>query len=177
MKKRFSGQQFLVSQLRGMIIFNRHDLHPLGIIEGIIFRRENLHIAFLKCIVAGSTNFIRADQTSVLKNLLTVQGVESFGEKEDFIREQATFTDNCTLLNYKVCNTDGKKIGNVEDCSIKLPLMIADRLYIKQPLLKSLQQGSLILKTTAIQDIQPDKKLIIIQSEVKAIIKPLTASA
>lgn len=168
MKKRPFGQQILLSQLKNMIIFDRHDLRPLGLIEGVVFRHENLHIAFLQCLVGGNTNFVRADQTAVVKNLLTVQGIECFGDEEDFIREKATFEENCRLLDYKVHDLSGKKLGNVEDCSIKLPLMIVDRLYIRRPLLKSFQQGSLILQTSAIHEIEPKKKLITVQSEIKA---------
>ena len=179
MKKQPLGQQILLSQLKGMIIFDRHDLRPLGLIESVIFRSKNLQVAFLQCLSGGSTNYIRADQTAVVKNLLTIPGAECFGEKEDFIREKTTFEQDCRLLDYKVCDMSGKKLGNIEDCSIKLPLMNADRLYVRRPLLKSLHQGSLILPTTAIQDIQPDKKLLVVQSEVaatkKAAIKPLAA--
>lgn len=179
MKKQSLGQQILLSQLKGMIIFDRQDLRPLGLIESVVFRSKNLQVAFLQCLSGGSTNYVRADQTAVVKNLLTIPGAECFGEKEDFIREKTTFVQNCRLLDYKVHDTGGKKLGNIEDCSIKLPLMIADRLYIRRPLLKSFHQGSLILPTSAIQDVHPDKKLLIVQSEVgasrKAAIKPLTA--
>lgn len=179
MKKRSFAQQFLISQLKGMIIFNRQDLRPLGIVEGAVFRHENLHVAFFQCMVGGTTQYIRADQTAVLKNLLTVQAAECFGDEEDFIREKTTFLENCRLIGYKVCDANGKKIGHVEDCSIKLPLMTADRIYIRRPILKSLHQGSLIIQTSAILDVQPKKQLLTIQSEQKSVkrtaVKPITA--
>lgn len=179
MKKRALGQQLLLSQLRGMIIFDRRELRPLGLIEGAIFRRENLQLAFLECLVAGETNFIRSDQTAVVDNLLTAQGIECFGEKADFIRDKVAFSDNCRLISYKVCDTNGSKIGQVEDCAVKLPLMHMDRIYVRRPLLKSFKQSLLVIQASTISDVIPDKKLIIIQSEMrsfkKTAIKPATA--
>lgn len=179
MKKRILGQQLLISQLCGMIIFDRHTMRPLGIIEGVIFRRENLQLAFLQCLVAGDTSFIRTDQTIVFKNHLATQGIECFGEKDDFLRDKITFSDDCRLIGYQVCDTNGVKLGQVEDCSVKLPLMHTDRIHIRRSFLKNLQQGTLIIQTSAITDVIPTRKLIIIQSEAKAYkkatIKPATA--
>ncbi len=173
MKKSVLGQQFLLSQLKGMIIFDRRELRPLGLVEGVIFRREDLRLAFFQCLVAGDVNYIRADQTAVVKNLITTQGPECFGEKDDFVREKTTFAENCRILGYKVRDTSGIRLGHIEDCSVKLPLMYVDRLYVRRPLLKSFQQGLLVIQTSAITDIQPENKLIVVHAAMKQLKKTI----
>jgi sporulation protein YlmC with PRC-barrel domain len=178
-KKRHLSPQLLLSQLIGMIVFERRDLRPVGIIKSVIFRAENFQVAFFGCLVSDGVCYIRADQTAPIEGLLTVQGVECFGESNDFIREKQTFAQNCQLLGYRVIDSGGKKFGTVEDCSIKLATMAVERIYVRRPLPHSIMQSSLIISTSAIIDVQPHKKTLVIQStgkaHQKAMVKPATA--
>lgn len=178
-KKRHLSQQLLLSQLVGMIVFERRGLRPVGIIKSVIFRSENFQLAFFGCLVGDGVCYIRADHTAPIEGLLTVQGVECFGESNDFIREKQTFEQDCRLLDYKVVDSSGKRIGAVEDCSIKLATMTVERIYVKRPLPHSIMQSSLVISTSAIIDVQPYKKTLVIQSTGKAprkaMVKPATA--
>lgn len=179
-KKRQLSQQLLLSQLTGMIVFERRDLRPVGIIKNVIFRPENLQVAFFGCQLGDGLCYIRADQTAPLAGLLTVPGAECFGECDDFIREKQTFEQDCRLLGYKVIDDSGKKLGVVENCSIKLSTMTVERIYVRRPLPRNIMQSSLVIGVSAIIEVQTDKRTLLIQANGKAairkaVIKPATA--
>jgi hypothetical protein len=178
-KKRQLSQQLLVSQLTGMIVFERRDMRPVGIIKHIIFRPENLQVAFFGCQLSDGICYIRADHTAPLAGFLTVQGSECFGECDDFIREKRTFEQDCRLLGYKALDENEKKLGVVENCSIKLSTMTVDRIYVRRPLPQNIMQSSLVISTSAVIEVQPKEKTVIIRSNGKVVrkaaIKPVAA--
>lgn len=174
MGKRDIGSQCLLSQLAGRIIFDRHDMRPLGIIEYVVLQASDLSAAYFVCRTTDlSRAYIRTDQTAMIGKHLSTNDAANFGEPDDFVRDHEIITADCRLLGYKVENADSVRLGRIIDVSISLPHMQIMRLHIKPPLIHSWRATNLVIARSAILDIDLKKQLVIVESSAKNAVQPI----
>jgi len=167
-KKRQLGTQCLASQLGGRIIFDRHDLRGLAIVEHMVFRAEDLGLAYFVCRAADiSKAYIRADQTSVFGKYLATNDVANFGEADEFVRDQHVINDDCRLMGYRVVDTRGHHLGKVNDVSVSMVHLQVSRLHVRPPLLRSLHSTNLVIARSAVVEVRPEKKTVTVQGPEK----------
>lgn len=167
-KKRQLSTQCLASQLRGRIIFDRHDLRGLAIIEDVIFRAEDLSLAYFVCRSADIPKaYIRADQTTIFSKYLATNDVANFGEADEFVRDQHVIVSNCRLAGYRVIDTRGLHLGKVDDTSISMAHLQVSRLHIRPPLLRSWNSTNLVIARSAVVEVLPESRTIRVQGPEK----------
>jgi sporulation protein YlmC with PRC-barrel domain len=167
-KKRQLSTQCLVSQLRGRIIFDRHDLRGLAIVEHVIFRAEDLGLAYFTCRAADIPKaYIRADQTTIFGKYLATNDVANFGEADEFVRDQHVITSDCQLTGYRVIDTLGHHLGKVNDVSVSMAHLQVSRLHVRPPLLRSWKSTNLVIARSAVVEVLPESRTITVQGPEK----------
>ncbi len=163
--------QQLGSGLINLPIFERSSLMPIARIRKLVFRPENLQLAYCEVFRGDETRvtYVRADNLAPLNGWLTVGNEDDFGELDDYIRDHELLTKPCGLFGFRVKDTLGKNLGIVADFSLALPDFRLTRLYVKKPLWQRWRGEQHILPKSHITDVQTDKKLIIVQPLTKPV--------
>lgn len=156
--------QQLASEMLELPIFERATLMPLASIEHIILKPENLALAYYAVHIPDEEilQYIQCAQVAAVSGWLTTNRAESFGERDDFVRDKQLLALNCTLFGYKVRDTAKRYIGTIQDYSFSDPDLITTRLYVRRPFWQRLRGEQLIISRTQVVEVLPEKRLVII---------------
>jgi len=103
---------------------------------------------------------VTRDIRDVLPQGIVVNDEEALTEPEDLVRLKDLIQINFELLGKPVETVGKQKLGKVEDYSTETESMIIKKLYVAQPIYKSLGGGNLGVDRTQIVEIT-DKKIIV----------------
>ena len=85
---------------------------------------------------------------------------EVLSKSEDLIRLKEVLAINFSLIGKPVVTVSGSRVGKIQDYSTDLESMFIQKIYVNQPLYKSLNGGNLAIDRTQINEITP-KKIVI----------------
>ncbi|MBP9827320.1 hypothetical protein KBC99_02460 [Candidatus Saccharibacteria bacterium] len=164
------AKQLLISQLRGKIILERSNHQMVGTIQDIIFSPQECKLAYyqIKTFFSNQPHYVRADQVSPIGSTLTIQNPDIIGEADDFVRDKKLLDSPCYILNYKVINQTGRKVGTVHDIGVSPLLNSIERIYVRPAWWKRFRQTEFVVVRSNITDVSVvNKTVTILQGEAR----------
>lgn len=162
--------QYLASKIRGTWLLDAKstDTPLIGVIEQLIINPDNLQIEMLG-LSAGDKrpirHYIRTDQVSCdTKSGIMHASFDAVGVRDDFIRAQSAIDSRCELLQFRVIDENGKRIGRVQDYSFSVPLFRVEHIHVSAPVWRRFNSTRLVIGRSQIIDVDSKKKLIKIKA-------------
>lgn len=177
MRLRYNSRSML--QLSGALI-NRPVLSlrtgtAVGTAERPIINPNNLKIEGFYCTdrfdKKGHRILLYQDVRDVMKQGLVVDDHEAMTDPDELVRLQDVMKINFDLIGKPVVTESKERIGKVSDFATEVETMYIQKLYVAQPLRKSLTGGSLSVDRSQIIEIT--NRRIVIQD----LVQPTPASA
>lgn len=108
---------------------------------------------------------LNQDVRDILKQGLVVDDYDVLVEPQELVRLQQVLELEFGLIGKPVYTVDKEKLGKVSDFAVELPTLYIQKIYVSQPLLKSLSGGSLSVDRNQIYEITNRK--IVIQNPLR----------
>ena len=147
---------------------------PIAITLAPIIDPNNLKIEAFYCedkFEKRQLVLLYQDIRDVIKHGFVVNDLDVLVEPSELVRLKETMDLEFELLGKQVVTTSKQKLGKVGDYATETESMFIQKLYVTQPLLKSLSGGSLSVDRTNIVEIT-NRKVI-----VNEILKPKRAGS
>lgn len=136
---------------------------PVATIIGPIINPNNLHIEGFYCQDNQDKStlvLLPQDIRDVIPQGIVINDHDVLAEPADLVRLQKVLELNFELIGKPVVDTNGQKIGKVEDYATDISSLYIQRIYVTQSFLKSLTGGNLGIDRTQIVEITP-KKIVV----------------
>lgn len=144
---------------------------------GPIINPNNLKIEGFYCQDPNnrknSVVLLNQDVRDIIPQGIVVNDADVLTDPSELVRLKEIINYHFELLGKVVVDSDGKKIGKVEDYSVDIESLYIQKLYVGQSLFKSLNGGNLGIDRNDILEIT-EKKIVIRESMRKA---PMRAGA
>jgi uncharacterized protein YrrD len=108
---------------------------------------------------------LNQDVRDIIRQGIVVNDHDVLAEPEEIVRLHSLLEMQFNLLGKQVVTVDKERLGKVTDYAADMPSLYIQKLYLSQPLLKSLSGGSLSVDRTQIIEITP--KHIVIQNPLQ----------
>jgi len=150
----------------------------LGLISDPIINPDNLQIAAWYVtgkMVGFSPAVIFSEDIHELGHLgAIIDSASSILSLDNLVRLQEILDSNFSLLNLPVINTDGQKLGKVDDFNFDSDYFLVKQIIVKPKLTQRLKISHFIINRNQIIDV--DNKKIIVDSGIKKVIAPKKTS-
>ncbi len=100
------------------------------------------------------------DIRDIIPQGFVVNDHDVLAEPSELVRLQETIKLNFDLTGKAVYTVSREKIGKVTDYATEVTTMYVQKIYVSQPLLKSLSGGSLGIERTQIVEITPSRIIV-----------------
>ena len=132
----------------GPAIINPHDLQLLGFYAQIA-RSQQSNMVLL------TQDIRQADGSKIF-----VDSIDEITPAEELVRHKSTFDINFQINGKPVRTASKKKLGKVEDYIINTLGWQIQKIYVKQPIFKSLSGGTLVIDRDQITEVN-DKEVVV----------------
>lgn len=149
---------------------------PIATITGPLINPDNLKIEGFYCVDRFSKQeliLVYQDIRDILPQGFVVNDHDVLVDAEDLVRLKDVIELDFELIGKHVVTVAGQKVGKVNDYATETETMFIQKIYVSQPITRSLTGGSLSIDRTQVQEITP-RRIIIDELLKKA---PLTATA
>ncbi|MCA9333202.1 PRC-barrel domain-containing protein [Candidatus Saccharibacteria bacterium] len=136
---------------------------PVGTILSTILNPNNLKIEGFYCSDKFSKSkliLLSQEIRDVIEDGIVVDDHEAMSDPQDLVRLKKVVSLNFDLLGKKVITTSKQNLGKINDYAVDTESMYVQKLYVAQPLVKSLQGGQLSIDRSQIVEIT-DKKIVV----------------
>ena len=148
---------------------------PIAIITGAIINPNNLKIEGFYCQDTLDRKkqlvLLYQDIRDIIPKGLVVNDHEVLVEPDELVRLKDIMALNFELLGKATVTVNKDRLGKVNDYAVETETMYVQKLYVAQPILKSLTGGSLSIDRTQIVEIT-NRKIV-----VQDILKPTSVRA
>ncbi len=107
------------------------------------------------------------DIRELARDCVIVDSADELTEASDIIRLKPLLEQNYSPIHQAVITDLGRRLGKVEDYTINLESNRLQKLYVKQPIWRSLSGASLIIDRTQIIDVTP-QQIVVREATAKA---------
>lgn len=165
----------LASKLKDVPILSLTGGNQIAQVVGPIVDYKNLEVPALWCSSQSSkdrtlnTNDIREFNPGVV----LVNSEDNLSEPDEVVRLAPLIQDNLNLVGMTVRTESGTKLGRVTDFTINTQDSLVHKLYVRQPLLKSMVNANVIIDRSQIVDVSPRQ----ITVRDATVMEPLAAGA
>jgi uncharacterized protein YrrD len=135
----------------------------LGNVVGFIINPANLKIEALRCNINNSKTplfLLNQDIRDISTDKILINDHDSLSEADDLIRLRDILDLNFILEGKSVYTKSKEKLGKVKEFAIDNSSFYIQKLYIAQPIYKSLYGGQLIIDRTQIIEITNTKIIV-----------------
>ncbi len=153
----------LVNALSNVPVLGLRAGNQIAVTREPILNPNNLKIEGWHCIDSYNKEdliLLTQDVRDIIDTGLVVNDHEALVKTEDLVRLQNIINLEFQLLNKPVYGVSKQKIGKVNDYATDTVSFLVKKLYVGQPLIKSLSGGSLTVDRSQIVEIT-DKKIVI----------------
>lgn len=136
---------------------------PIASIVKELINPDNLKIEGFYCKDRFSKKILVLlvqDIREIIDDGYIVNDQEALADPEDLVKLREIINIDFNLLGKKVETISKDKIGKVSDYSVDSSSMFIQKLYVQKPLLKNLNNGTLIIGRDQINEITPNKIII-----------------
>lgn len=141
---------------------------PIGHVTGVLIDPNNLKIEgwyafdrFKKQKVIVLAQEVR----DIIGQGFVVDDEDSMSGQEDLIRLKPIMELNFELIDKPVLSQGGQKLGKVNDYAFDKDALFIQKLYVGQPVLKSLGGGTLVIDRNQIIEVT-NKKIVVAEATV-----------
>jgi hypothetical protein len=103
---------------------------------------------------------LNQDVRDILKQGIVVNDHDVLAEPDELIRLRDVLALNFELLGKPVFTVSKERLGKVSDFAVEVPTLYIQKIYVSQPLLKSLSGGGLSIDRTQIYEITNRKVVV-----------------
>jgi sporulation protein YlmC with PRC-barrel domain len=135
----------------------------VALIKDVIINPTNLKIEGFYCQDSRDKSqliLLGQDIRETIKDGYIINDHDVLAKAEDLIRLKEVLNINFSLIGKPVETVSGSKVGKVQDYSAELGSLFIQKIYVSQPLYKSLNGGNLAIDRTQINEITP-KRIVI----------------
>lgn len=135
----------------------------IAVTTAAIINPNNLKIEGFYCqddVSKGTLVVLYQDIRDIIKQGMVVNDHDALTDPSELVRLKDILDINFQLIGKPVVTASKEKIGKVNDYATETTSMYVQKLYVGQPLLKSLSGGSLSVERTQIIEIT-NRKIII----------------
>lgn len=132
-------------------------------ITGLIINPDNLKVEAFYCrdyYAKAELVLVTQDIREVSAHGYIINDHEQLTKVEDLVRLKEVIGINFSLIGKQVDTISKAKIGKVADYATEVDSMFIQKIYVSQPLYKSVTGGSLVIDRSQINEITP-KRIII----------------
>lgn len=144
----------LASKLIGLPILSLQNAETITVVTGLVLKRDNLEVVALSCAPQPRLGVhpivLMRDIRQVAIDCLLVNSEEDIAEAEDIVRLAPLIKSNFNPRGLPVITDMKRRIGKVEDFTVNLESFNLQKLYVRQPLLRSWTGASLIIDRSQI---------------------------
>lgn len=136
---------------------------PVASVEGVLINPKNLKIEGFYCKEYYSNQtviLLTQDIREIIDNGYIVNDREVLSDPEDLIRLKEIINLKFGLINKRVETVSKEKIGKVNDYVVDLDSMYIQKLHVNKPIYKHLNNNSLIIDRSQINEITPSRIII-----------------
>ena len=152
---------FLLSrQLHDLKVISLQTGQPVAVAKEPIVDPARLVVVAVHCQLpekAQKPVIMAQDIRQVAKDCILVDSIDHIGEAEEIVRLNHILESRFRLPNLPVVTESGSKVGKVDDYTVDIEDFTIKKLYIKQPLLKSLLTSSLIIDRSQVIEVDSQK--------------------
>lgn len=139
----------LASKLIGLPILSLQNAETLTVVTGLIINADNLEVVALSCAsqprLGEHPIILMRDIRQVAIDCLLVNAEDDIAEADDIVRLKPLIQTNFNPHGIPVVTDMKRRIGKVEDFTVNLESFNLQKLYVRQPLLRSWTGASLII--------------------------------
>jgi uncharacterized protein YrrD len=135
----------------------------IGKIQGPIINPNNLKIEGYYCVDRFSKQklvLLSQEIREVIEDGVIVNDHDSMTQEEDLVRLRKVLDIKFNIINKKVVTKRRQNLGKINDYAINSDNMYIQKMYVSQPLVKSLNGGQLSIDRSQIVEVT-DKKIVV----------------
>lgn len=152
---------FLLSkQLQDLKVISLQTGQPVAVTKQAIVDPSRLQVVALHCQLPEKAQvpvIMSQDIRQVAKDCILIDSADHIGESGEIVRLNSILESRFRLVGLPVVSESGHKVGKVEEFTFGVEDFYIKKLYIKQPLLKSLLSSNLIIDRSQIIDVDAQK--------------------
>jgi len=139
----------LASKLIGLPILSLQNAETLTVVTGLVLNSDTLEVVALSCApqprLGTHPIILMRDIRQVAIDCLLVNAEEDIAEADDIVRLAPLIKANFNPRGLRVVTDMKRRIGKVEDFTVNLESFNLQKIYVRQPLLRSWAGASLII--------------------------------
>ena len=147
----------LASKLIGLPVLSLQNAETITVVTGLVLNRDNLEVVALSCAPQPRLGVhpivLMRDIRQVPIDCLLVNSEEDIAEAEDIVRLTPLIQADFNPRGLPVITDMKRRIGKVEDFIVNLESFNLQKLYVRQPLLRSWTGASLIIDRSQIVEV------------------------
>lgn len=147
----------LASQLRNLPIISLQTGQAIGQIKKPLIGMSRLNVVALSCQVSTKPKLqnviLLRDIRQLATDCIIIDSDEDIEEAGEIVRLQESLNQNFNPIGKHVVNEDGNRLGKVEDYTINMHSALVQKLYVNQPLWRSVLFNDLVIDRSQIIDI------------------------
>ena len=149
----------LASQLHNLPVVSLQTGQAVGAVRRPIIESSNLEVMALYCQTDKSHNtdevVLMRDIRQLASDCVIIDSVEEIEEVHEIVRLREVAEKDFNPLQKAVVNESGHRLGKVEDYTINIHSSMIQKLYVQQPLWRSILFSNLVIDRTQIIDVTP----------------------
>ena len=148
-------------ELTGIPVMSLQTGVEIAVTARPIYQKETLNILAYSLDgpnLSPDSSFLRIEEVRELSDIgFIIDSDEDFIDLEDIVTNREAYADPLDLLNLRVTDTDGNKLGVVETAIIDTNSFRVEQLQVRQPLMKSFATSNLLIGRSQIVSVAPHK--------------------
>lgn len=147
----------LASQLHNLPIISLQTGQPVGHIKRPLIGMSRLNVLALSCRVTATPKLqnviLLRDIRQLATDCIIIDSDEDIEEADEIVRLKEPLDQDFNPIGKQVVNEDGNRLGKVEDYTIDMRSALVQKLYVNQPLWRSVLFNHLVIDRSQIIDI------------------------
>ncbi len=172
----------LSGSLVGVNVMSLRTGGPVGVTIQPIINPNNLKIEGFYCNDRFSKDrliLLSQEIRDVIEDGLVVNDHEAMSDPEDLVRFKDITALQFELLGKKVVTSSRRQLGKISDYAVETSSMYIQKMYVSQPLTKTLKGGQLSIDRSQIIEIT-DRKIVVQEptvqvNDARPVANPITA--
>lgn len=153
----------LASQFKNLPIISLQTGETVATLRQLVIEMSSLEIVAIACIPTKTYDeplLMVRDIRQIATDCIIIDSEDDIGAAEDVVRLKETLSLNYSPIGANVISHMQRPIGKVEDFTTNSESLRIHKLYIRQPIWRSMLGSSLIIGRDQIIDVTPHKIVV-----------------
>ena len=159
----------LATKMLGQPVISLQTGQTVAALTSPVVKMESLELAALGCKSEGQRSsqvLMPRDIRQFAREGVIVDSKDDLSEPEDIVRLKPDLKRDFNPIGCQVVNESGHKLGRVSDYTVNISTFMIQKLYVHQPLMKSLLYSNLVIDRNQIAETAP-KQITVRDATVK----------